>query len=102
MFQETSHLITYRWVKLGIIDTGELHKLNNICGDKFAFIGGLRFKMYRKGQYNCNCNDYSKILLWKLLPISKAVEKIVAVMKKVVVCLDNYYFFAASVVACKG
>ena len=58
---------TCRWVKLGIIDTGELHKLNNIYGDKFAFIGGLRFKMYRKGHYNCNCNDYSKNIIVEIV-----------------------------------
>ena len=56
-----------RWVKMGFIDTGELHKLKNIYGDKLDFIDGLRFKMYRKGHFNCNCNDYSNNIIVEIV-----------------------------------
>ena len=37
--------------------------------------------------------DFSKNSLGKLLSIYKTIGKIVAVVKKVVVCMDNNYFF---------
>ena len=42
--------------------------------------------------YTQNCKDYRffKKILWKLLPIYKTVEKIVAVVKKVEMCLSFF------------
>ena len=39
---------------------------------------------------------------WKSLPTFKTVEKIFAVVKNVVVCMDNNDFFIVSVVVCEG
>ena len=52
----------------------------------------------------CNwiCKDFGTTTLWKLLSIYKTVEKIVALRKNVVVCMDLNCFFAVSVVVCEG
>ena len=45
--------------------------------------------------YNDFHKDFSKKLLGKLLSLYKTVEKFVAVVKKVLVCMDNNQFFCS-------
>ena len=48
---------------------------------------------FRPSYYTQNCKDFSKKPLRKSLPIYKSVEKIVAVVNNVVMCMEDNCIF---------